>query len=259
MKLVYPLWAGAVNPIDVAEQIGAISTQRAGGASAMPYAAGDGAGGLNLAAHVGDDANAVARNRAALRSVLPGEPCWLNQVHGTAVVHARAGAVCINPPAADACIATEPGVVCTVMTADCLPVLLCDPAGRVVGAAHAGWRGLAGGVLQNTVAAMRATGADELCAWLGPAIGPKKFEVGEDVRAAFCSSDCKAETAFTGIADRPGKYLADLYALARLALAQAGVSAISGGDQCTVSQPAEYFSFRRDRQCGRMASLIWIR
>jgi YfiH family protein len=253
MNLDHPVWPSAV------EHVGAISTRRSGGFSASPFAANDGSGGFNLASHVGDDALTVARNRAALGGVVPAEPRWLNQVHGTAVFHARADTFALTPPTADACIATEPGVVCAILTADCLPVLLCDPAGSVVGAAHAGWRGLAGGVLPKTVAAMRAAGANELCAWLGPAIGPKKFEVGEDVWTAFCAIDRAAATAFVPVPNQPGKYLADLYALARQALAQVGVSAISGGDQCTVSQPQDYFSFRRDQQCGRMASLIWIR
>ena len=140
MNLLYPSWpdvnnsAAPVDRVSVNMRVGAISTQRAGGASIAPYAAADGAGGFNLATHVGDDAVAVARNRAALRQLLPAEPCWLNQVHGTAVFHARADTVYLNPPSADACIATEPGVVCAVMTADCLPVLLCDFFGRVVGA-----------------------------------------------------------------------------------------------------------------------------
>ncbi len=262
MNFLYPVWRDAISAVgalEVGRHVGAISTQRSGGASITFYAAADGSGGFNLATHVGDDAIAVAGNRAALRRVLPADPCWLNQVHGTAVFYARADMVFTHPPIADACIATEPGVVCAVMTADCLPVLLSDPAGRVVGAAHAGWRGLVNGVLQNTVGAMRAAGASELCAWLGPAIGPKEFEVGKEVRDAFCSIDRAAETAFAAIAERPEKYLADLYALARLALAQVGVTALSGGDQCTVSQRSDYFSYRRDSRCGRMASLIWIR
>ena len=256
MNFLTPVWPREVDGLD---HIGAISTLRTGGFSLPPYAAADGSGGLNLATHVGDDAAIVARNRAVLRLKIPADPHWLNQVHGSAVVHARADAVVENPPTADACIATEPGVVCAILTADCLPVLLCDPKARVVGAAHAGWRGLASGVLQNTVAAMRAVGATDVCGWLGPAIGPKKFEVGEDVRTEFCDGDHAAAKAFEASTSAPGKYMADLYALARLALMQAGVSAISGGDRCTVSQPQDYFSYRRDLHCGRMASLIWIR
>lgn len=253
MNLLHPILP------DVAARVATISTQRGGGISKMPYAAADGSGGFNLATHVGDEAIAVADNRAALRRMLPAEPVWLNQVHGTAVFHARAAQLLTSPPIADACIATEPGVVCAVLSADCLPVLLCDVTGSVVGAAHAGWRGLAGGVLQHTVAAMRAAGATDIRAWLGPAIGPNKFEVGAEVRAAFCSLDQAAEQAFVALAGCPGKSMADLYALARLALAQVGVVLVSGGDQCTASQPDDYFSFRRDPHCGRMASLIWIR
>ena len=252
MKLVHPTWPGEV------ERIAAISTMRDGGSSVKPFAAADGSGGLNLALHVGDEAQTVERNRAALREYLPAEPLWLNQVHGTAVVHARAGMIVDTPPTADASIATEPGVVCATLTADCLPVLLCDPTGRAVGAAHAGWRGLAGGVLQQTVTAMRAAGADNIMAWMGPAIGPTAFEVGAEVRTIFCEQNHVAEKAFVEIADRPGKYLADLYALARLALVQVGVTDVSGGEQCTLRQPHNYFSFRRDQRCGRMASLIWI-
>ena len=253
MKLLRPVWPGETH------RISAVSTYRDGGESTTAYAAADGAGGLNLALHVGDDPHTVARNRAALRAYLPAEPFWLNQVHGTAVVHAHAAKTVDAPPTADASIATEPGVVCAILTADCLPVLLCDPTGRVVGAAHAGWRGLAGGVVQQTVIAMRDAGANEIMAWLGPAIGPSAFEVGAEVRAMFCDQHPKADSAFIARADCPGKYLADLYALARLALGQVGVSAISGGDQCTLLQPENYFSFRRDKRCGRMASLIWIR
>lgn len=253
MKLLQPVWPGA------ADRIGAVSTYRDGGESTTPYAAADGAGGLNLALHVGDDAQTVARNRATLRAHLPNEPLWLNQVHGITVVHAQAGMVVDYPPTADASIATEPGVVCAIMTADCLPVLLSDPSGRAVGAAHAGWRGLAGGVLQQTVNAMRDVGANEIMAWLGPAIGPHAFEVGAEVRTMFCDQNPEAERAFVARAEYPGKYLADLYALARLALGKVGVSAISGGDQCTLHQTENYFSFRRDQRCGRMASLIWIR
>lgn len=253
MKVVHPVLP------DSAVRIALLSTQRGGGISAMPYAAANGAGGFNLATHVGDDAIAVAHNRASLRQMLPAEPVWLNQNHGAVVVHACADTNFTSPPIADACIATEPGVVCAVLTADCLPVLFYDVSGDVVGAAHAGWRGLAAGVLQHTVTAMRAAGATDIRAWLGPAIGPNKFEVGEEVRAAFCSLDHVAEYAFIALANHPGKYVADLYALARLALAQVSVTRVSGGDQCTVSQPSDYFSFRRDQQCGRMASLIWIR
>ena len=254
-SMIVPTWPAAI------EHIGALSTQRAGGFSAAPYAAADGSGGLNLAQHVGDDAVAVERNRAALRGYLPAPPQWLNQVHGDAVFSVRDGRSSPGAaaPCADASIATDTGAVCAILTADCLPVLFCDPRGRFVGAAHAGWRGLAAGVLQNTVGAMRNAGADEIWAWLGPAIGPQCFEVGEDVRAAFIDRHPQAASAFIGHVSHPGKYFADLYALARLVLHCVGVGSVTGGDQCTVTQSNDYFSFRRDQRCGRMASLIWLR
>ncbi len=234
----------------------ALSTTRRGGVSQPPYGDGDGAGGgLNLGTHVGDQPDAVLRNRARLRAQLPTEPAWLTQVHGTRVVDA---ATVSNAPQADASITDRPGLVCTIMTADCLPVLLTDAGGRVVGAAHAGWRGLAAGVLEKTVDAMRAAGADRVLAWLGPCIGPRAFEVGEDVRAAFAHLGPAAAVAFRSIEGVSGKYHADLPALARLALAGTGVSDIAGGDLCTVSDPTQFYSFRRDRVTGRMASLIWI-
>lgn len=261
MRMIVPDWPSPL------AHVGALSTTRVGGFSNAPFDAGycnnadQFAGGLNLAQHVGDDAETVIRNRTVLRSHLPTEPTWLNQVHGTVVHHARPGlnSQDIEPPTADASIATESGVVCAVMTADCLPVLLCDPRQPHIGAAHAGWRGLAGGVLQRSVSAMRAAGADNIWAWLGPAIGPDHFEVGEEVRTVFCQQQPAAASAFVAIAGRPGKYLADLYVLARLALRSVGVTQISGGDQCTVCQRDTYFSFRRDQRCGRMASMIWLR
>ncbi len=235
--------------------VAALSTTRSGGVSQAPYDDGTGGGGLNLARHVGDAADAVTRNRALLRAQLPAEPAWLTQVHGTRVLDASG---IKDAPEADASITDRPGVVCAVMTADCLPVLLADADGRVVGAAHAGWRGLAAGVLEKTVAAMRAAGAGEVLAWLGPAIGPDAFEVGEDVRAAFARLGPQAADAFKAIDGRHEKYRANLPGLARLALAQAGVAAVAGGSDCTVSDPARFYSFRRDRVTGRMASLIWI-
>lgn len=253
MQLIIPVWPEAL------DHVGALSTRRSGGYSAPPFAAEDGSGGLNLAQHVGDDVATVERNRATLRAHLPSDPQWLNQVHGTTVFEAHARLVSNVPPTADASMTSDLNVVCAVMTADCLPVLFCDPRGHYVGAAHAGWRGLAGGALQHTVAAMRSAGADEIWAWLGPAIGPNRFEVGEEVRSAFCNQDAAAASAFVGVTGHPEKYLADLYALARLALRSVGVTAVTGGDQCTVSQPHDYFSFRRDHRCGRMASMIWLR
>jgi YfiH family protein len=203
----------------------------------------------------GDAAEAVRQNRALLQARLPAAPVWLEQVHGTNVVDA-AGVTGV--PQADASVTDRPGVVCIVQTADCLPVLFCDVGGRVVGAAHAGWRGLLGGVLQNTVQAMRTAGAGEISAWLGPAIGPQKFEVGAEVRAAYVARDERHDAAFLPKEGAPGKYLADIYRLARLALAEAGVKQVSGGGFCTVSDAARFYSYRRDGVTGRFASLIWI-
>jgi YfiH family protein len=247
MQLIYPNW-------EVPSDIGAFSTTRQGGASAAPYDDGAGGGGLNLGSHVGDRLQDVERNRSLLSRHIPALPIWLSQVHGTRVVDAS-DAVCGEE--ADAIVATQAGLVCAVQTADCLPVLLCDRSGRVVGAAHAGWRGLVGGVLENTVAKMRAAGANELIAWLGPAIGPARFEVGSDVFAAFADRDARAASAFHTIPGRAGKYWADIYTLARLRLQSAGVTHISGGDMCTVSEQ-RFYSYRRDGVTGRMASLIWI-
>ncbi|MDB5796969.1 MAG: hypothetical protein JWP36_871 [Paucimonas sp.] len=240
-----------------AARIGALSTLRSGGASSAPWAGGSGSsGGLNLGLHVGDREPDVLENRRRLRDLLPSEPCWLEQVHGSTVVDA---AIAKGIARADASFSTTPGVVCAILTADCLPVLLADAQARVVGAAHAGWRGLAGGVLENTVQAMREAGAGELFAWLGPAIGPRNFEVGEDVRAAFIAGDAGAAAAFTARPGQPGKYLADLYALARRRLQACGVNAVSGGDRCTVAEPQCFYSYRRDGQTGRMATLAWLR
>ncbi|NEX59809.1 peptidoglycan editing factor PgeF [Noviherbaspirillum galbum] len=238
--------------------VGTISTLRSGGVSRGPYAALDGSGGFNLGTHVQDDPAAVAANRALLRQDLPAEPAWLNQVHGSRVADAAG----IAPGAtvdADASVAAGPGAVCIIQTADCLPVLFSDVQGRVVGAAHAGWRGLSGGVLENTLARMRDAGAGEIVAWLGPAIGPGAFEVGEDVRAAFRAAHAEADAAFRPIAGTGGKFLADIYALARLRLRHAGVANVSGGGWCTVTEASRFYSYRRDRVTGRMASLIWLK
>lgn len=248
MELLIPDWPAPAH-------IGALTTLRAGGYSPAPYDDGQGGGGLNLGTHVEDDPLLVARNRALLRRLLPQEPAWLTQVHGVTVLDAAA----LPPDAqADACISSSAGAVCVMMTADCLPVLFCDRAGSVVGAAHAGWRGLAAGVLENTVAAMRARGAGAIMAWLGPAIGPDHFEVGADVRDAFVQQQAEAQAAFRDYPGRPGKYLADIYQLARLRLAAVGVNDISGGGLCTVAD-TRFYSYRRDRTTGRMGSLIWIK
>ncbi|HEX5804526.1 MAG TPA: peptidoglycan editing factor PgeF [Azospira sp.] len=225
----------------------ALQTTRLGGCSQGPWA------GLNLGEHVGDAPQAVAANRRQLASRLPNPPTWLNQVHGTAVA-AIDDLVPGVPPAADAAVARMPGKVCAVMTADCLPLLLCDRTGSVVAAAHAGWRGLCAGVIEATVAAMAVPPA-ELSVWLGPAIGPAAFEVGDEVRAAFVTDDAAAAAAFVrGQGDR---WLADLYALARLRLRRLGVGTVAGGDECTYRQAERYFSYRRDGVTGRMATLIW--
>ncbi|MYM84542.1 peptidoglycan editing factor PgeF [Duganella sp. FT50W] len=253
-----PHWPG------LPDNIGVLSTTRRGGVSPAPYDDGHGGGGLNLGTHVGDLPAQVAANRALLRAALPADPLWLSQVHGTAVLNV-AEADPRQVPEADACIATAPGKVCVIMTADCLPVLFADRQGKTVGAAHAGWRGLVSGVLENTVAAMRAAGAGELTVWLGPAIGPDQFEVGPEVRQAFlgeagdAAGAQRVEAAFRAIAGKPGKYLADIYALARARLQGAGVTDVHGGEFCTASSAARFYSYRRDGVTGRQASLIWLK
>lgn len=226
--------------------IQALQTTRIGGISVGAYA------GLNLGTHVGDAAAAVAENRRLLHEKIPAEPFWLNQVHGVDVVDAVNTAVGAT---ADAVYARSSAKACVVLTADCLPVLFCSEDGAVVAAAHAGWRGLAGGVLESTVAAMRVPGK-RLLAWLGPAIGPSAFEVGEEVCAAFMASDSKATCAFTPLGS--SKYLADIYQLARMRLARAGIERVFGGDLCTVNDPSRFYSYRRDGVTGRQASLVWI-
>ncbi len=228
-------------------------TTRSGGVSQAPYAS------FNLAAHVGDDALSVAENRSILRRHLPAEPLWLTQVHGDRVAEAGVDA---EGTEADASVARAPGQVCVVMTADCLPVLFCDAAGTVVAAAHAGWRGLAGGVLERTVEAMRVPPAT-IMAWLGVAIGPDNFEVGPEVREAFIAHDPLAGTAFRpalpGTLDEaPHKWLADIYALAHIRLARLGVTQVYGGGLCTLRDAQRFYSYRREQKTGRMASLIWL-
>ncbi|WP_343729505.1 peptidoglycan editing factor PgeF [Duganella sp.] len=253
-----PHWPG------LPENIGVLSTTRRGGVSPAPYDDGMGGGGLNLGTHVGDQPHNVAQNRDILRAQLPDEPVWLSQVHGTAVVNLAQ----VRPqqvPEADACFSTIPGKVCTIMTADCLPVLFCDRQGKTVGAAHAGWRGLAAGVLENTVETMRAAGAGDLVAWMGPAIGQYQFEVGPEVRQAFLQGALDAsgvrhvEAAFSAIDGKPGKFLADIYGLGRYLLHRAGVAEVHGGEFCTVSNSGRFYSYRRDGVTGRQATLIWIK
>lgn len=224
----------------------ALATTRGGGVSAGPYAS------LNLGDHVGDEPAAVAANRAILRRQLPAEPLWLRQVHGTRCVVAEEVATAAE---ADASISFTAGRVCAVLTADCLPVLFCDVGGTAVAAAHAGWRGLLAGVLEKSALALRRS-PGEMMAWLGPAIGPAAFEVGDEVRAAFVAHDAAAAGAF--VPQGPGKWLCDLYALARQRLAALGIRRIAGGAWCTATDAERFFSYRRDGATGRMASLIWL-
>lgn len=229
-------------------RVKALQTTRLGGVSAAPYDS------LNLGDHVGDSPLAVARNRQLLSPLLPGEPVWLKQVHGVEVANADV-TNCL--PQGDACIATNPGAVCVVMTADCLPVLLCDDSGSVVGAAHAGWRGLCEGVVERTVQAMNAP-PRTLMAWLGPAIGPAAFEVGAEVRAAFMAKQPQAADAFVPVPGAEGKYLADIYLLARQLLQALGITRIYGGGLCTHAERERFFSYRRDGATGRMGTFIWL-
>jgi len=247
--VIIPDWPAPAN-------VRALQTTRDGGVSVGAYAT------LNLGDHVGDDPVAVARNRALLRATLPADPVWLKQVHGNIVVDADHT---VGVPDADAALSRQPGKVCAVMTADCLPLLLCDEAGTVVAAAHAGWRGLAGGVVEATVKAMDVA-PDRLLIWLGPAIGPQAFEVGEEVRQAFMAHDPEAAKAFVSSPvlstqhSVPGatKWLADIYLLARQHLALLGVGRVYGGGLCTYTDAERFYSYRRDQATGRMASLIWL-
>jgi len=223
-----------------------LMTIRAGGVSQAPWAS------LNLGDHVGDDPEYVAANRARLRQQLPAEPAWLRQVHSARAVEIGRE----TNPEADAACTRQAGQVCAVLTADCLPVLFCDRAGSVVAAAHAGWRGLAGGVLEAAVDAMQVP-PGEVLAWMGAAIGPQAFEVGDDVRQAFAGPHPEAAAAFLP-QPTPGKWLADIYQLARIRLERAGVQAIYGGGRCTYREAEAFFSYRRDGVTGRMASLIWL-
>lgn len=231
---------------------------REGGVSPQPWAS------LNLGAHVGDDPQRVDHNRALLQNGLAVRPVFLDQVHGARVLTLSGDDV--QGVQADACITATPGVACTIMVADCLPVLLCDPEGQWVAAAHAGWRGLAGGVLKALVQAgqSRGTAPADMLAWLGPCIGPTAFQVGPDVRQAFLATDPACSQCF--VPDRDDKWLADLPGLARQALARLGLHQVhghdGGSDWCTVSNPSRFFSHRRDARVlgasGRMAALVWL-
>ena len=228
-------------------------TLRTGGVSAAPYNT------LNLGTHVGDDPTAVARNRNLLRTTLrlPAEPTWLDQVHGTHVLTLDSPPTSSSstPPKADAAVTQTPNRVCVIQVADCMPVLMASLDGKVVAASHAGWRGLVGGVLENTLAAM-AQPASNVIAWLGPTISQLHFEVGDEVRAAFIQNDSKAAAAFTP--NERNRWQCDLYALARQRLTALGVRHISGGGWCTFADSERFFSYRRDGRCGRMAALIWL-
>jgi YfiH family protein len=227
-------------------RVKSLMTCREGGVSRAPWTS------FNLGDHVGDDPAHVLANRAHLRQHLPAEPGWLRQVHSVRVIELGRDA----DLEADAAFTRETGPVCAVLTADCLPVLFCDRAGSVVAAAHAGWRGLVGGVLETTVAAMQVDPGDVL-AWMGAAIGPLAFEVGDEVRDAFIAQHPAAATAFVP-QPAAGKWLADIYSLARIRLHAAGVQAVFGGGRCTFNEEDTFFSYRRDGTTGRMASLIWL-
>lgn len=238
--------------------IQAMVSTRAGGVSKTPYDS------LNLGDHVGDHAESVIKNRAIFTQSLPAQPLWLRQTHST----------CVSTPLmrkenkgdqieADASVTNIPKEPLVIMTADCLPVLFTNVQGTVIGAAHAGWRGLCAGVLENTIDAMSLlspeTKACDLLVWLGSAIGPEAFEVGEDVALAFRNSRIPfAEHAFKPIADKSGKFLANIYELARIRLHARGVQSIFGGEYCTVNDKENFYSYRRDGVTGRFASVIWI-
>jgi YfiH family protein len=231
------------------KQVRAVITSRQGGHSQAPFDS------FNLADHVGDAAESVAANRALLREELglSSEPIWLDQVHGCGVIELSG-----QTPSgcrADAVTTTEFGQVCAVLTADCLPLLLCNRSGSRVAAVHAGWRGLQAGVIEAAVNGFDDSG-EELLAWLGPAIGPDAFEVGPEVRDAFIAVNPEDDEAF--VAASSDRWMADIYALARSRLKRENIGFIGGGDQCTVTQAESYFSYRRDGRTGRMASLIWI-
>jgi len=247
LQLITPNWPAPDN-------VHAVSTTRISGESKGVYA------GLNLAQHVGDDPQTVEQNRRQLSTVLalPNEPFWLNQVHQATALNTSTQNKVLKGsvvPDADASFSSQENRVCAVMTADCLPVLICNSQGNKVSAIHAGWRGLAEGVIENSIAGLNER-PGRLMAWLGPAIGPQAFEVGEEVRCTFVEKFAQAEAAF--IQNRPGHYLADIYQLARLVLDSVGVKAIYGGEYCTFNDANHFYSYRRDGTTGRQASLIWF-
>lgn len=237
-SLIKPSWPAPPN-------VNALQTTRVGGLSAAPYDS------FNLGDHVGDHPHHVAHNRQQLNNFVPTEPVWLNQVHGVRVIDAALSR-CVE--CADASFSTNRNVVCTVMTADCLPILLCDKAGTVVASIHAGWRSLCDGVIEETISAMPAAVGD-LMVWFGPAIGPGAFEVDAKVREQFLAKDVQAERAFKPHGD---KWLCDLYQVAKLRLKSLGVTDLYGEVLCTYENPDEFFSYRRDGDTGRMATMIWL-
>lgn len=240
-KLIVPDWP-------LPSGVAACSSTRIGGVSQPPYDS------LNLGAHCGDDLVHVEENRKRMFAAgqLPSKPVWLEQVHGKDVLKLTGEPYASKR--ADASYSNTPGTVCAVMTADCLPVLFCNRNGTEVAAAHAGWRGLCAGVLEETVACF-ADKPENILAWLGPAIGPDAFEVGPEVRDAFMAVEAIADRAFLPAGD---KYYADIYTLARQRLTSVGVTQVFGGDRCTFSQKGDFFSYRRDKNTGRMASFIWL-
>ncbi|MBV5307943.1 peptidoglycan editing factor PgeF [Chromatium okenii] len=246
MELIQPDWPAP-------SRVRAFSTTRSGGVSSGAFAS------LNLADHVGDAPADVATNRARLRTELelPTEPCWLRQVHGCTIVTASSAQQNCE---ADGSLARESGAVCAVMTADCLPLLFCDERGTSVAAVHAGWRGLADGVIEMAVATL-ALPPEQMLVWLGPAIGATAFEVGDEVRERFMATDSAAGAAFMPSEINsltPPRWQADLFLLARQRLQRLGIERIYGGGDCTFSQPDRFFSYRRDGITGRMASVIWL-
>lgn len=235
---IQPDWPAPAN-------VKSIQTTRLGGISEAPYHS------LNLGDHVHDNPQHVAYNRQLLSSLVPTEPVWLTQVHGTRVIDAALSDCMEN---ADASFTTSASVVCVTMTADCLPVLLCDRAGTIVASVHAGWRGLCNGVIEQTIKTMPVA-VSELMAWLGPAIGPEAFVVGDEVRQDFISQDGQAEKAFVA---HEGKWTGNLYLIAKQRLQSLGITAVYGEILCTYSNPDQFFSYRRDGETGRMATMIWL-
>jgi hypothetical protein len=251
LNTIEPSWT-------VSQRIQAFCTTRQGGISKPPFNS------LNLGLNAGDDLADVLQNRSIVRSELPAEPLWLKQTHGVTVsTPTSRSALAIGPFEADASVTNIPNEVLAILAADCMPVLFASKSGDVIGAAHAGWRGLSGGVLENTINEMIALSlgltTSDISAWLGPAIGPSAFEVGEDVLQAFAEQgESILSKAFIPVIGTPGKYLADLYLLARDRLRALGIVQINGGEFCTLSNPEHFFSYRRDKATGRFASLIWI-